>query len=71
MRGELIHCPIQCIYPAWRFWIDSDQQQGNATRRSFLEASCDRGRLVMTAHFPSPSMGHVVEDGDAVRFRFL
>ena len=21
MCGDLIHCPIQCIYPAWRFWI--------------------------------------------------
>jgi glyoxylase-like metal-dependent hydrolase (beta-lactamase superfamily II) len=71
MCGDLIHCPIQCLYPAWRFWIDSDQGQGIDTRRDFLEANCERGRLVMTAHFPSPSMGHVLADGDAFRFRFL
>ncbi len=71
MCGDLVHCPIQCIYPAWRFWIDSDQGLGNETRRNFLEANCESGRLVLTAHFPSPSMGHVLEDGDAFRFRFL
>ncbi len=69
--GDLVHCPIQCIYPAWRFWVDSDQGLGNQTRRNFLEANCESGRLVLTAHFPSPSMGHVLEDGDAFRFRFV
>ena len=69
--GDLVHCPIQCIYPAWRFWIDSDQDLAKETRRNFLEANCERGRLVLTAHFPSPSMGHVLADGDAFRFRFL
>jgi glyoxylase-like metal-dependent hydrolase (beta-lactamase superfamily II) len=71
MCGDLIHSPIQCLYPHWRYRIDTDPVQGNATRRAFLEANCERDRLVMTAHFPSPSMGHVVADGDAFRFRFL
>ena len=71
MCGDLIHCPIQCVYPEWRFWIDTDPGQANETRRNFLAANCGRGRMVLTAHFPSPSMGHVVEDGEAFRFRFL
>jgi len=71
MCGDLIHSPIQCLYPDWRYAIDSDPEQGNATRRAFLEANCARGRLVLTAHFPSPSMGHIIEDGDAFRFRFV
>lgn len=71
MCGDLIHCPIQCLYPGWRFWIDSDQDQGNRTRQNFLEANCERRRLVLTAHFPSPSIGHVLADGNAFRFRYL
>ncbi len=71
MCGDLVHCPIQCIYPAWRFWIDSDQDLAKETRRNFLEANCASGRRGLTAHFPSPSMGHVVANGDAFRFRFL
>ncbi|MCP4327886.1 MAG: MBL fold metallo-hydrolase [Alphaproteobacteria bacterium] len=71
MCGDLIHAPIQCVFPDWRFRIDSDPEQGRATRRHFLAAHCDSGRTVLTAHFPSPSMGHVVADGDAYRFAFL
>ena len=71
MCGDLIHSPIQCLYPHWRYAIDSDPAEGNATRRAFLDANCGRDRLVLTAHFPSPSIGHVVADGDAFRFRFV
>ena len=69
--GDLVHCPIQCVFPGWQFWIDSDRDLAKKTRRNFLEANCESGRLVLTAHFPSPSMGHVLEDGDAFRFRFV
>jgi glyoxylase-like metal-dependent hydrolase (beta-lactamase superfamily II) len=71
MCGDLIHSPLQCRYPHWRYWIDTDPDQGIATRRRFLEENCETGRLVMTAHFPSPSVGHVVADQDAFGFRFL
>lgn len=71
MCGDLIHSPIQCLYPQWRYWVDADQRQAIETRRKFLEANCATGRLVMTAHFPSPSVGHLIEEGDAFRFRFL
>ncbi len=71
MCGDLMHSPIQCRFPDWRYRIDSDPAEANRTRRRFLEANCDADRLVLTAHFPSPSMGHVVADGDAFGFRFL
>jgi glyoxylase-like metal-dependent hydrolase (beta-lactamase superfamily II) len=71
MCGDLIHAPIQCAYPDWRYHIDSDPEQAVRTRRAFLEDSCARGRLVLTAHFPSPSMGRVVEEGEAFGFRFV
>ena len=71
MCGDLMHCPIQCVHPEWRYRIDTDPLLANETRRKFLEASCEGGRLVMTAHFPAPSMGHVAREGEAFRFRFL
>ncbi len=71
MCGDLMHSPIQCRFPDWRYRIDSDHAEANRTRRRFLEANCETDRLVLTAHFPSPSMGHVVADGDAFGFRFL
>jgi len=71
MCGDLIHAPIQCAHPDWRYHIDYDPEQANRTRRAFLEDSCARDRLVLTAHFPSPSMGRVVEEDEAFAFRFV
>jgi glyoxylase-like metal-dependent hydrolase (beta-lactamase superfamily II) len=68
--GDLIHSPLQCHYPRWRYWVDSDPVQAIETRVRFLQQQSESRRLVLTAHFPGPSMGHVQADGDAFTFRF-
>ena len=68
LTGDLIHSPIQARYPEICFRADVDPAQSAATRRNFLEHHCDSGRLVCTAHFPSPSTGHVTRWGDGFRF---
>jgi hypothetical protein len=40
------------------------------TRRAFMERYCGTDTLICTAHFPLPSAGRVVADGDAFRFAF-
>ena len=69
--GDLIHSPLQCHYPQWRYWIDSDAQQAIATRERFLQEQCEQRRVVLTAHFPRSSFGYVEAEQDAFRFRFL
>jgi glyoxylase-like metal-dependent hydrolase (beta-lactamase superfamily II) len=71
MCGDLIHSPIQCAHPDWRYSNDADSEEAALTRRSFLEAGSESGRLVLTAHFPSPSMGRVEADGSAFGFAFV
>jgi glyoxylase-like metal-dependent hydrolase (beta-lactamase superfamily II) len=68
LTGDLIHSPIQARYPELSARPDTDPTQAAATRRKFLECHCDTGRLVCTAHFPSPSTGHVTRWGDGFRF---
>ena len=68
MTGDLIHSPLQCLYPDWHCLFDDDPAQACATRRRFLEDQCESGRLVMTAHFPLPSVGRIGTEGDAFRF---
>ena len=68
--GDLIHSPLQCLYPTWKYWIDLDQQLAINTRQAFLESRADDKQLVLTAHFPSPSSGFVDKKGDAFQFRF-
>ena len=66
--GDLIHSPLQARYPEISMRADFDPQQAAVTRRRFLERHCDTGTLVCTAHFPSPSIGHVTRWGEGFRF---
>jgi glyoxylase-like metal-dependent hydrolase (beta-lactamase superfamily II) len=69
--GDLIHSPLQCHYPQWRYWIDSDAQQAITTRTRFLQEQCAERRLMLTAHFPRSSFGYVEAEQDSFRFRFV
>ncbi len=71
MSGDLIHSPIQCVYPEWNSRACRDKARAARTRRDFLEHYSESGALVLTAHFPVPSVGHVVADGAAFRFHDL
>ncbi len=71
MCGDVVHHPLHLKHPEWYSTGDSDRDQAAATRRRFLETYADTATLVMTAHFPSPSAGYVVSDGDAFGFRFV
>ena len=71
MSGDLMHSPLQCIYTSLCPTVDLNQTQANETRKMFLEDHADRDKLIMTAHFPLPSVGRVVSAGEAVRFEYL
>ena len=70
MSGDLIHSPIQCHYPEWEAWPDWDVEQAKQTRRNFLEQCCESGALMCTAHFPLPSAGRVIRQGEAFHFKY-
>jgi glyoxylase-like metal-dependent hydrolase (beta-lactamase superfamily II) len=62
--GDLMHSPIQTLYPEMSVKFDVDQAQAATTRRSFLERYCDTDTLCCTAHFPSPSVGKIRRKGN-------
>jgi glyoxylase-like metal-dependent hydrolase (beta-lactamase superfamily II) len=70
MSGDLIHSPLQLAFPEWSPRVDWDRALSATTRRRFLEAHADTATIVMTAHFPQPSMGQVLSAGNAFRFRY-
>jgi glyoxylase-like metal-dependent hydrolase (beta-lactamase superfamily II) len=67
VTGDLIHSPLQARYPEISCKPDFDPQQAATTRRAFLERFCDSGTLCCTAHFPSPSVGHIARWDDGFR----
>lgn len=62
--GDLIHSPLQALYPELSPKFDVDPAQAAVTRRSFLERYCDTDTLCCTAHFPSPSAGRIRRKGN-------
>ena len=62
--GDLIHSPLQAVYPDLSPKFDVDPAQAARTRRGFLERYCDTDTLCCTAHFPSPSAGKIRRKGD-------
>jgi glyoxylase-like metal-dependent hydrolase (beta-lactamase superfamily II) len=70
MSGDLMHSPVQTHHPEWAARPDYDVEVARTTRRAFLERYCESGVLVCTAHFPLPSAGWIVPDGDAFRFEY-
>jgi glyoxylase-like metal-dependent hydrolase (beta-lactamase superfamily II) len=70
MIGDLMHSPVQCAEPDWTASSDLDPALARATRRRFLETHAETDCLVLTAHFPSPSVGHIRRAGNAFRFAY-
>ena len=59
MIGDMIHTPLQLAYPDWSPNFDHNITQSIATRKTFLDQHCETDTLILTAHLPSPSVGHI------------
>ncbi|WP_431205338.1 MBL fold metallo-hydrolase [Bradyrhizobium betae] len=62
--GDLMHSPIQTLYPEMSVKFDVDPAAAATTRRGFLDRYCDTDTLCCTAHFPSPSVGKIRRKGN-------
>jgi glyoxylase-like metal-dependent hydrolase (beta-lactamase superfamily II) len=71
MCGDLIHSPLQLAEPGWTPRFDYDQAASTRTRKTFLNKHCGSNTLILTAHFPSPSVGHVIPRGKAFDFLYI
>jgi glyoxylase-like metal-dependent hydrolase (beta-lactamase superfamily II) len=64
MSGDVIISPLQLAYPDWNSFSDSDKALAATTRKTFLDTHCDTDTLLLTAHFPLPSVGHLVSHSE-------
>jgi len=71
MCGDLIHSPVQLAEPGWSLIGDYDPVASVRTRNDFLDTHCESDTLVLTAHFPSPSIGHIIPRGDNYDFTYV
>ncbi len=68
ITGDLMHHPVQCMYPEWDDGFDTDGAQAKKTRRAFCERYADSSVLVFGTHFATPSAGKITKSGSAFKF---
>lgn len=64
ITGDMVHTPLQTLYPELGMFSDYDSPLAGRTRRELFGRFCDTSTLMCTAHFPSPSTGHLTRRGD-------
>jgi glyoxylase-like metal-dependent hydrolase (beta-lactamase superfamily II) len=68
--GDVLHHPLQCIKPEWSTRACSDPDMSRTTRARLVEQYADSDTLILPAHFPTPTVGHIRRHGAAYRFAF-
>jgi glyoxylase-like metal-dependent hydrolase (beta-lactamase superfamily II) len=68
LTGDLMHFGIQVARPDWSPVFCTDPVASAAMRSRFVDTYAESGVLMMPAHFPGPTCGHIVRHGDTTRF---
>jgi glyoxylase-like metal-dependent hydrolase (beta-lactamase superfamily II) len=66
--GDVIHHQLQLAKPEWSTLACSDRELSRRTRTRLTEQYAAEGTLVLPAHFPAPTVGHIVRHGSAYRY---
>jgi len=69
ITGDAMHTTAQCWYPDWHFKYDTDVDLAVTSRRRLMEEASEANRKVLGSHFALPSVGWIVADGDAFRWK--
>lgn len=69
--GDMMHHMIQCHIPDWSTIACADQQAARDTRKAFLDRYAETDVTIVPSHFPNPTAGFIVPEGDAFAFRYL
>lgn len=71
LAGDLLHSPLQCVFPEWTMRYCVDAQRSARTRVRLLSEWAESRTPMLPTHFPSPSAGIVERKNRAFSFRYL
>jgi glyoxylase-like metal-dependent hydrolase (beta-lactamase superfamily II) len=69
--GDVLHHPLQCLKPEWSTFACTHADGSRVSRTRLIETFADSDALVLPAHFPAPTCGHIKGHGNAYRFDFV
>jgi glyoxylase-like metal-dependent hydrolase (beta-lactamase superfamily II) len=70
LAGDLLHTPLQCVFPEWTTRFCADPKGAVRTRLRLLSDWAAHRTLILPTHFPSPSAGFVEREKGAFRFAY-
>jgi glyoxylase-like metal-dependent hydrolase (beta-lactamase superfamily II) len=68
ITGDLMHNACQVGRPDWACFIDHDPHAATQSRKAALADAATNDCLVIGTHFPPPTAGRVIREGDGYRF---
>lgn len=71
LSGDVIHHPIQVVYPECSPVFCEDRAESARYRQSFVRRFADRPELILPAHFSDPSAGRIKTQGSRWAFEFV
>ncbi len=70
MSGDIIHHPLQFAEPTLSNPADVDPALAVTTKLALMNECADSDLVLLTGHFPEPTLGKVTRHGDRFRFRY-
>ena len=70
LAADLLHSPLQCVFPEWSSRFCADPRTSARTRIRLLSEWAANGTLFMPTHFPAPSAGVIERKRGGFSFRF-
>ncbi len=71
LSGDVVHHPIQIVYPECSPVFCEDRAESARYRQKFVHRFADRPELILPAHFSDPSAGRIVSRGSRWAFEFV
>ena len=69
LAGDVVHHPIQIARPEWNSRFCMDPVRARTARAGFVERHADTDTLILPAHFPQPTVGRIVGNGERCKFQ--
>jgi glyoxylase-like metal-dependent hydrolase (beta-lactamase superfamily II) len=70
LLGDVMHHPVQLAHPEWSTRFCLDPVKSAQTRLDLLRRYADTPTRLVTAHFPAPTFGCAVREGNVFGFKF-
>ncbi len=71
LTGDALHSPIQILHPEWGTSGDGNPKAAEQARRHIIETCTDRDILLMSGHFPAPTVGRLLTVEGKSQFQFV